>query len=276
MDMQHLKQQFARIGATLTVTTTSTFQRGWRPRGFNDPRQFTLDIQEDKQGERFLLTVREDMQKKLQFLPVDVQPKQRHLLLMSKRLDGQDDKQKFLCGHDERHWFVAGVPSSGVVNVRAAMESLKPDMAIASQQHRKVKAKNWHKRHNAGFIRQGEWFFIPQPNFEPDTPHLILRNEPISRGWGKPHIVEEVYRSGGETVYVSRNHPNGLTASQYKALLKRDVQARRLNWTVMRRNPQVYGRGKVRHPDHQTIVLPLWHRIAMNGEQRVQAVAFLD
>jgi len=33
---------------------------------------------------------------------------------------------KFLCGHDERHWFVAAVPGRGVSNVRTAMEALKP------------------------------------------------------------------------------------------------------------------------------------------------------
>src|SRR5215831_15309274 len=47
---------------------------------------------------------------------------------------------------------------------------------------------------------------------------LVLRNEPIARGGGKPHVREELYRFGGETVYVSPGAPNGLTDEQYKAL----------------------------------------------------------
>jgi hypothetical protein len=47
----------------------------------------------------------------------------------------------------------------------------------------------------------------------------------------------------------------------------------------MRRNPGVYVRGRVRHPDHATITLPGWHRVVMNTEAQSRAmrnVAFLD
>ncbi len=44
----------------------------------------------------------------------------------------------------------------------------------------------------------------------------------------------------------------------------------------MRRNPLVYARGKVRHPDHATISLPFWHVVVMSQEQRALNVAFLD
>jgi hypothetical protein len=47
----------------------------------------------------------------------------------------------------------------------------------------------------------------------------------------------------------------------------------------MKRNPKVYARGTVRHPDHATIHLPVWHRVAMNTETQSQTmvrVAFLD
>ena len=38
------------------------------------------------------------------------------------------EKQKFLCGHDERHWFVAAVPEDarGVTGVVAAKAALQP------------------------------------------------------------------------------------------------------------------------------------------------------
>jgi hypothetical protein len=50
-------------------------------------------------------------------------------------------------------------------------------------------------------------------------------------------------------------------------------------WRAMRRNPGVYARGTVRHSDHDTIVLPFWHRVVMNTETQSRTmshVAFLD
>ena len=47
----------------------------------------------------------------------------------------------------------------------------------------------------------------------------------------------------------------------------------------MQRNPLVYVRGRVRHPDHATINLRGWHRVVMNTESQARAmrnVAFLD
>jgi hypothetical protein len=55
---------------------------------------------------------------------LDLQPADRHLLLLVR--DGSE-KSKFLCGHDERHGFVAGIPESAPVGtVRQAKEALKP------------------------------------------------------------------------------------------------------------------------------------------------------
>ena len=81
---------------------------------------------------------------------------------------------------------------------------------------------------------------------------------------------------GGETVYVSRQYPNGLKDAQYRRLLQHDSKAARLSWRVMRRNPTAYVRGKVRHPDHKTVVLPYWHQVAMSDERVASNVAFLD
>jgi hypothetical protein len=47
----------------------------------------------------------------------------------------------------------------------------------------------------------------------------------------------------------------------------------------MVRDPELYAKGAVRHPDHNTIVLRGWHRVLMNTEQGARAmrhVAFLD
>jgi hypothetical protein len=108
---------------------------------------------------------------------------------------------------------------------------------------------------------------------------LILRNEPLRRGAGKPHLVEQLFRTGGETVQVCSKHPNGLSQAEYKSLLKANPNAARWGWQVMRRNPGVYARGAVSHADHATITLPVWHRVTMNTETQSRTmanVAFLD
>jgi hypothetical protein len=47
----------------------------------------------------------------------------------------------------------------------------------------------------------------------------------------------------------------------------------------MTRDARVFVKGKIRHPDHATLVLPYWHQVFMNTETRARAmreVAFLD
>jgi len=213
-----------------------------------------------------------------------VQRKDRHLLLMvrqpSERPGLPDTKDKFLCGHDERHWFVAGIPEAAPVSsVVTAKEALKPDLVRNLESGKKGKRNKRNRRRTEVFIRQGEWFFIPVPGTEFDE-KVVLHNEPISRGRGsKPHICGFLHRDGGTTVYVCRQHPNGLTAEQHKKLLKQNRDAAKWNWRVMQRDPTVFVRGAVSHPDHATIHLRCWHRVAMNTENQSRAmasVAFLD
>ena len=128
-------------------------------------------------------------------------------------------------------------------------------------------------------MRQGEWFFLPEPRLQVEE-GLVLRNEPLSRGAGsKPHNAEFCYRYGGETVYVCEQEPQGLPEAAYRRLLERRPAARSWAWRVMRRNPQVFVKGRISHADHKTIVLPGWHRVLMNTENQAAAmshVAFLD
>jgi hypothetical protein len=49
-------------------------------------------------------------------------PAARHLLLLT---DDGDRKDRYVCGHDERHWFVAAVPGTPIT-VPEALEQLKP------------------------------------------------------------------------------------------------------------------------------------------------------
>src|SRR5207253_3034906 len=133
---------------------------------------------------------------------LDVQRADRHLLLLVR--EGVE-KSKFLCGHDERHWFVAAIPESARVGtVQQAKEALKPAEVQSAQARQGLRAKARSQRKNAAYVRQGEWFFLPAANLVVDK-KLILPNEPLTRGnGGKPHWADFCYRSGGETVYVCR------------------------------------------------------------------------
>ncbi|MCO6454391.1 MAG: hypothetical protein J5I93_03665 [Pirellulaceae bacterium] len=234
-----------------------------------------IDIGRDSDGEFFDIGVPRDEPADLRV--VDVQPQLRHLLLMSEQPDG---KHKFLCGHDERHWFVAAVPErAGVSSVREAFDALKPPAVRQLEQRLGVKPRQRNRRRTKASIRQGEWFFVPVGAGLQIDGRIALRNEPISRGGGKPHLCEELVRHAGELVYVSPRHPRGLTEPQFQQLLQRQPHLRNLPWSAQRRNPLVYVRGKVRHPDHKTIVLDGWHQVLMNTETQAAAmrhVAFID
>ena len=240
----------------------------------DDGAEISVDVGQDGRGEFFDIRLPPDSM--LDLLVMDVQAKSRHLLLMVK---GKDLFHKYLCGHDERHWFVAAVPeSSGASNVPQAMEALKPDM---------VKEAQGVSIRSQRIIRQGEWFFIPQPDMEVDEA-LILTKEPLVRGGGKPHVAEFAYREGGELVYVHRHNPNGLTQEEYNEFMKQDEEARSRGlktpthpstWRRMMRNMDVYVKGRISHSDHATITLNGWHQVAMNTEVESSAmpfVAFLD
>jgi hypothetical protein len=261
MDIRRLQAHFAKIGASLKVEPVSTWGSA-----------FTLDVRATRREEYFLLRVGPALAAEAEFIPLNVAPRLRHLLLMS--VVPGDRPGKFLCGHDERHWFVAGV--GAVSTVRDALDSLKPPTARQSQLAQGVPRSQWNRRHNAGYIRQGEWFFIPRPGFVPDPKRLLLSDEPIRRGRGKPHRVEWLYREGGDSVYVHDRFPNGLTPAAYGAFLQREPEAKHWPWRVMLRGMNVYAFGRVRHPDHKTVVLPFWHRVVMNAESGNANVAFLD
>ena len=211
------------------------------------------------------------------FLSSQAEPKQRHLLLFVRKQGEKPQLDRFLCGHDEREWFVAAVPG-GASSVRQAMDALQPKDVRDALTRNHVSSRKRYARKNRAFRRQGEWFFVPEPSFAVNE-KLILRNEPLRRGSGKPHLVEEIFRSGGEMVHVCDRYPNGIPPDEYRAIIQRNPNAIRWRWRVMQRNPGVYARGTVRHSDHATITLPFWHRVMMNTETQSRTmanVAFLD
>lgn len=116
MDTDLLNKKFQRIGARLKVVERP------RRRMRTASSLLTLDIGEDRRGEFFEIMPQTGISPEIEVL--DVQPSDRHLLLLVREDGG---KNKYLCGHDERHWFVAGIPESAPVGtVRQAKEALQP------------------------------------------------------------------------------------------------------------------------------------------------------
>jgi hypothetical protein len=248
------------VGARLKVA-----EGPWR----GEPR---IDIRSDGRGEYFDLRFAGG-QGVVELDVIDVRPRDRHLLLLARI---GEDKSKFLCGHDERHWFVAAIPEAarGVTGVVAAKVALQPPAVRDLIERRRP--KDPFRRRNAAYLRQGEWFFVPAVGIHPQAA-LVLRDEPLRRGRGNPHVMQFAYRRGGEVVYVSRLYPTGLSQARFERLPERERKNQ--SWQQFLRDPEVYAKGAVRHPDHTTIRLAGWHRVLMNTEQGARAmrhVAFID
>jgi hypothetical protein len=269
MDTNLLDNKFACMGARLKFAD--------RParRLRSTAGAVSLDVQADRKGEFFQIVTPPGVQAEAEVL--DLRPADRHLLLLVREAG---EKHKFLCGHDERHWFVAAIPEAAPVGtVRQAKEALKPTEVQIAQDRKGINGKGRSRRKNAAYIRQGEWFFLPQVGLVVDE-KLILREEPLARGnGGKPHWADFCYRTGGIKVYVCTRHSNGVTEATYQRMLANNPEAKSWGWRTMQRNPRVYVRGRIRHADHKTIVLHGWHRVLMNTENQAKAmrnVAFLD
>jgi hypothetical protein len=269
MDTTALAGKFARIGARLKVTDRPARLRWGMP-----AVALRLDILEDREGEYFEAVP--DQARAIEVTVLDVQPDDRHLLLLVRE---GSEKHKFLCGHDERHWFVAAVPEEAPVgNVRQAKEALKPGPVIDAQARNRLGSRARNLRKNAAYKRQGEWFFLPAPGVRV-VEKLVLRHEPLRRGAGKPHWCDHLYRIGGEDVWVTGRYPNGVTPVEYRRILDQEKGADKWPWRAMKRDPRVFVRGRVRHADHRTIVLHGWHQVVMNTETQALAMrdlAFLD
>lgn len=259
MDGKLLGSHFARIGARVRVREDVV--GGLR-----------LNIFRDGEGQFFDVLAPRDVEARV----VDVEERLRHLLLLG--VDDRSGKRRFLCGHDEREWFVAAVPGDSVSRVRQAMEALKPAQVRFEQERKGVRGSARFRRRTAAYIRQGEWFFLPRPEMKVPA-RLVMRNEPLSRGFGKPHWAELLYREGGQAVMVSSSHPQGLTLPRYRDLIRAKPEAASRDWRPMRLNATAYVKGRIRHPDHATIRLDVWHLVEMNTEGRAPGarnVVFLD
>jgi hypothetical protein len=270
-----LEKKFADMGARVKVSA---------------PRRdvpITIDIRKDEEGEFFDIRVKDE----IDMLVLDVQKKDRHLLLMTKEpiLDktGQlksETKSKFLCGHDERHWFTCAIPESAKAStVIQAKQALKPKELIEIETKEKVNSKNAHKRHRLlksgkKIHRQGEFMFIPDPDFIlPKGLTKIWENEPMQGGGSHSHFAQFLFRSGGTTVWILRG--KNFNKTQYEDHLKEHPHDRRLARQMVR-DPIVHVKGKITHEEHATVNLgDVWHKVLMNTEAQAKAkknVIFID
>jgi hypothetical protein len=254
-----VERHFGAIGARVKFTEQRRLRDG-----------FVMNIHRDKKGEFYEIATAAGKDVP-EFKILQTVPKDRHLLLLS------DDGQRFLCGHDERHWFIAPIADK-ISTVRGAKQSLLPPNIW--EQMQKLPAGEVDKRRNAIFIRQGEWFFVPTTRTFEDSE--ILRNEPLQRTpRNKPHVCEEMAREGGRLIHVVSGKGMDrlvLSEPEYRERMKDKTFAKGI-YTHQTRiaDPAVYVRGYVRHSDHATITLQGWHRALINGELTIgQSVAFLD
>src|SRR5438067_1880270 len=167
--MNVLERAFARMGARVEFAQVNRRSRFSVRIASED---LALDVRRDQHGEYF--QVSRAPASTTELVVLDVQPIDRHLLLLSR---SGAEKHRFLLGHDERHWFVAGIPETAPVSrVRDAKQALKPDAVIACEYG--LRAKELNRRANSARIRQGEWFFVPAPNVS-FARTLVLPKEPL-------------------------------------------------------------------------------------------------
>ena len=267
MNTESVEKKFKEIGANIKF--------GDRVRNHNG---FSIDVQINKGKETFVIDRSPEIEDEIDITVLDADKQDRHLLLLLRREVTPNfyEKEKFLCGHDERHWFVSPITGSAS-SVLQAKNSLRPSPVQEALRKSGVRQKEWNKRKNDGYTRQGEWFFVPAPEMDGREDLIIHRNEPIARSGGKPHMVEELVRYGGDSVQVSTRFPNGLTDKEFKEFCKdHPDEAKSIHWQARTRNAKVFARGKITHLDHSTVFLQGWHEVIGNSEIRSGRVAFLD
>ena len=146
MTRKHSAKHFEAMGARIKFREYAPTTDIWHPK-LTPP--FEIDVAHDRRGEYFDFGLTSEAP---EFEILQALPKEKHLLLYSS------DRQRFLCGHDERHWFVAAIDGK-VSTVQGAKRSLLPPAVW--EQIKDSPPGELDTRRNAVFKRQGEWFFIP-------------------------------------------------------------------------------------------------------------------
>src|SRR2546421_3504284 len=156
-----LEKPFLLMGARAVITTLPNMhrRRTWNGRSmamtFSGDAPLRIDILRDQSGEYFdiqrLSGVRLDV--------ADVRPEDRHLVLSARDVRGDQAMSTFLCGHDERAWFVAAIPEEAKARtVQEAKDALKPQEVWTAIEEFQVPMEERDERHTEAFVRQGERF----------------------------------------------------------------------------------------------------------------------
>jgi hypothetical protein len=263
---ESIEKKFSAMGAKVRFIDPKT----------NSSQNFTINFRNGQ----FIINKSEDISLQI----ADLDKKGRHLLLVATipnlvRPGLPNQTQRYLCGHDERDWFTCAVPKVAKT-VDDAKEALKPQELI-DVERKTVKKKNKQKRHRqakgVGKIhRQGEFMFVPMPEWKPSKNMFVLKKEPM-RANGRPHVAAEVIRIGGRTVYTLGARV--LEDEQFQELQKNDPKDAS-RWRLEKANPTVYAKGTIRHPDHKTLDLgEVWHKVLVSTEKDARFarnVLFID
>ena len=202
------------MGARLKVREiTSRWQMG--DRKWIDPVNYAVDIRRDRYGAFFELRVPTHLSETVEATVLQSEPKQRHLLLLIRKTDEKPQLDRFLCGHDERNWFVAAVPG-GASSVRQAMDALQPKDVRDALARDRVSSRKRYERKNRAFRRQGEWFFVPEPSlvwtrslFSVTSRSVVVRANRIS--WSSssaPAARRSTFARSIRTAFPKRNTPS--------------------------------------------------------------------
>lgn len=204
----NLDRFFSRMGARVKVmeAAPSPLRMRWNRKGSTEqPPQVAIDIRRDKAGEFFEIRTAPGSRQEIDVL--NLQPREKHLVLLSRQFDLQDEllaKQKFLCGR--------------------AKIAIKPEEVRTREQALGVSRMESFRRKNAAYARLGEWFFLSEPHVSADSLH-ILRNAPLSRGNGSKAHIGEVRHPDHETITLNgwrrvlMNTENRSSALRYLAFL---------------------------------------------------------
>src|SRR2546427_7095470 len=114
MNAKHIESRFAGMGARLKVREVSVRWDG-------STRNYAMDIRRDRHGAFFELRVPTHLSETVEATVLQSEPKQLHLLLLIRKTDEKPQLDRFLCGHDERNWFVAACQAARRVCVRRWM-----------------------------------------------------------------------------------------------------------------------------------------------------------
>jgi hypothetical protein len=231
MNTQPIESGFAQMGARVKVREVpSRWTQG--DRSWISPQDYSLDIRRDGKGEFFELRVPTHLSDALDVTLMQREPKQRHLLLFVRKPGDKPQLDRFLCGHDEREWFVAAVPG-GASSVRQAMDALQPAPVRQALVSHKVSTNKRYSRKNRAFRRGANGSLFGRDGGGSQA-GAVQRRFAV----GRKRRIRAVFRTGGETVHV----------------LKTPKRSSRRNTTVAQADPNA-GIGAAR--DAPCVILPV-------------------